>query len=647
MKITFILLVILCTLNTLIAQKSDEDLKLFFSDGEYFLAEEEYIDALYDYLELYNNGFADNANINYRIGICYLNIPGQKNMAISYLLKAVENTKMNNRESVYKEKKAPLDAHLYLGNAYRVNNDLAKAIESYEKYKELLPSSDKANIEYINKQIEACNIALKYLENPVPIQKINLGDIINNSASNYKAVISGDGNTLVYMNELPFYDAIYFSRLENGQWTEPENITPQIQSDGDQFVTSISYDGSRLYLTREDYFNSDIYISDYENGQWNKSRPLAKPVNSKYWESHASISKDSKTLYFTSNRRGGFGEMDIYKSVIDEEGDWDEPRNLGNAINSTLNEDTPFITEDGKSLFFSSQGHSSMGGYDIYVTSLGEDDEWTAPVNLGYPINTTDDDLFYYPWNNGQVAYLALLESDTYGKEDIYKLKLISEEPEEEIITEKIDTEEPDLSMEKKIIEEEIAEKVEEEVEAVEEKEVEIAEIVEEEVEKEIIEEVEEEVEIEEEPEIEIAEVKAVEFEVVPVYFNFDNSSLTEKGKTKLDKLASLLSNYPNLEAELHGHTDAIGPAEYNQRLSEKRALTAQKYLINKGIDNNRLKVTGLGETQFAAINKNADGSDNPEGRRLNRRVEYVLIGIDQNKILIKKVEIPENLRVK
>jgi tetratricopeptide (TPR) repeat protein len=134
MKLRLIILLILCSLKT-IAQESEEDLRLFFSDAEYFLAEEEYIDALYDYLELYNNGFADNANINYRIGICYLNIPGQKDKAIPYLKKAVENTKMNNRESVYKEKKAPLDAYLYLGNAYRVNNDLDKAIESYEKYK--------------------------------------------------------------------------------------------------------------------------------------------------------------------------------------------------------------------------------------------------------------------------------------------------------------------------------------------------------------------------------------------------------------------------------------------------------------------------------------------------------------------------------
>jgi outer membrane protein OmpA-like peptidoglycan-associated protein len=611
MRLTFIILLILCFFKSIIAQESDEDLRLYFSDAEFFLAEEEYVDALYDYLELYNNGFENNANINYRIGICYLNIPGQKDKAIPFLEKAIKNTKLNNRESVFREKKAPLDAYLYLGNAYRVNNTLNKAIESYNKYKELLPSTDRVNIEYVDKQIDACNVALEYLENPIDIQKTNLGELINNNASNYKAVISGDGNTLIYMNELPFYDAVYFSRFEDGKWTEPTNITSQIQSDGDQFVTSASFDGTQLYLTKEDNFNSDIYTSSYVNEQWAKSMPLSKPVNSKYWESHASISKDGKTLYFTSNRRGGLGEMDIYKSVLNEEGEWGNPKNLGSVVNTALNEDTPFITEDGKSLFFSSQGHSSMGGYDIYVTSIDDEGNWTDPVNLGYPINTTDDDLFYYPWNNGQVAYLALLEPDGYGKEDIYEIKPAAEEIPEEVITEKIDEgEKEDIALEKVTTEEE---------------------------------KIEEEVIKEEEP----AELKIIEFELSPVYFKFDSYELTEKGQIKLDKIASLLKDFTTIKSELQGHTDAKGPNEYNQKLSEKRALSVLNYLVNKGINVERMKTLGFGETQFVAINTNPDGSDNPEGRKYNRRVEFILIGVNQEQVRIKKTEIPENLQIK
>jgi len=632
MKQVFFLLLVLCSFKAIQAQKPDDVLRVYFTDAEFFITEEEYLDALYDYQELFNNGFNENANINYRIGICYLNIPGQKDKSIPYLLKAIENTKTNNRESEFKEEKAPLDAYLYLGNAYRINNNLEKAIELYEKYKELLPSSDDAIMEYINKQIQACNAAIKFMENPVDIKKTNLGNTVNTSSSDYKAVISGDGNTLIFMKELPFYDAIFFSRLENRQWTEPVNITPQIQSDGDQYVSSVSYDGTHLFLTKEDNFNSDIYISTYENGQWAKSTPLHKPINTKYWESHASISKDGRTLFFTSNRRGGHGATDIFKSVMDEEDEWSDPINLGSTINTTLNEDTPFITEDGSSLFFSSQGHNSMGGYDIFVSRLDGEGDWGIPENLGYPINTTDDDLFYYPWNNGQVAYVALFEKDSYGKEDIYTLKLASVAIAEEAIAEKIETAvDKGDSLRKVIIKEKIEEvPLDDKAAEVEEK---IAEVLKEEI-----------IEKEEEK---VPEPVIMEFELRPVYFKFDDYGLSEKGKIELDNVASLLANYKNLKAELNGHTDSKGPDEYNQKLSSKRALSALNYLVNKGINTDRLQAIGLGETKFAAINKNKDGSDNAEGRKLNRRVEFEITGIEKNNIIIKKIEIPEHLRIK
>ncbi|UCH15456.1 MAG: OmpA family protein, partial [Bacteroidales bacterium] len=335
-----------------------------------------------------------------------------------------------------------------------------------------------------------------------------------------------------------------------------------------------------------------------------------------------------KTLYFTSNRRGGFGEMDIYKSVLEQEGKWDNPENLGNVVNTALNEDTPFVTEDERSLYFSSQGHVSMGGYDIYVSGIDEEGNLAEPVNLGYPINTTDDDLFFYPWKNGKVAYTALLESDGYGKEDIYRITKAGEEIIEEIVTEEIEeVEEKDLILEKVPVEEQKVEEV-------------YVEITEEEEEEEIT---EEEIISEEEP----AEVIIVEFELSPVYFKFDSYELTESGRTKLDQIASLLTDYASVKAELHGHTDAKGPSEYNQRLSEKRASSALNYLVGKGINTARLKAKGFGETRFIAINNNPDGSDNPEGRKYNRRVEFILTGINQEQIRIKRTEIPMNLQIK
>ena len=611
------------------AQITEDVLKEYFLDAEFFLAQEEYIDALYDYTELYNNGFKDNANINYRIGICYLNIPGQKEKSIPYLLEAVKNTKNNNRDSEFRENKAPMDATLFLGNAYRVNNKLDQAIETYTKYKNILPSSDKEDITFVENQIAACKAAKVFMSHPVDLVKTNLGETINGNSSNFKAVISGNGKTILYMNELPFYDAVYYSTFKDGAWTKPVNITPQIQSDGDQYVSSVSYDGTTLYLTKEDNFNSDIYVSKLVDSLWQKSEPLNKKINTKYWESHASISKDGKTLYLSSNRKGSLGGMDIFKSVKDEDGDWGEPVDLGPTINTALNEDSPFITEDGKTLFFSSQGHQGMGGYDIYKSTLDSNGNWSKPINLGYPLNTTDDDLFYYPFENGKIGYMSLLEPGGYGKEDIYKVQILT----------------PGMAIEeeaKELAQEVPEEKVEEKVETLDT----IPETAE--MRKDTIVELKQPV-----PEEAVKEGQEVvptpkeEILLTPAYFAFDSYTLTSQAKEELAKIATLSKKYSGLTFELIGLTDAIGSAEYNKILSVKRAKAAKNYVLSLGVDPGKLVAVGYGETRFVAINSNPDGSDNPEGRKYNRRVEVQIKGPDLDKLDIKHKEIPENLRIK
>jgi outer membrane protein OmpA-like peptidoglycan-associated protein len=617
--------------------KEDDLLKEYFLDAEFFLAEEEYVDALYDYMELYNNGFNDNANINYRIGICYLNIPGQKEKSIPYFLESIKNLKNNNRDSEFREAKAPMDAYLYLGNAYRVNNMLDKAIEAYNKYKKMLPPSDKAGLDYINHEIEACNLAKEFMKNPVEIRKTNLGEPINGNSSNFKAVISGDGKTMLYMNELPFYDAVYYSVLKDGAWTEPLNITPQIQSDGDQYVTSVSYDGKTLYLTKEDNFNSDIYYSQLKDGVWQVSVPVSKKINTRYWESHASISRDGKTLYLASNRKGGFGGMDIYKSTLDEKGEWSQPENLGSDINTSLNDDTPFITEDGKHLYFSSQGHRNMGGYDIFESTLDENGHWSNPENLGYPINTTDDDLFYYPWNNGRVAYMSVFEADGFGKEDVYKIQIITPEllKEEmaEMVTEGVEEEKVTRQIEDES-QEAMAETVEQETAEIEKTE-------------EALEKPAEAKPAEAKPAEAIHAEEIKEIFLNPVYFAFDKYNLTAEARSKLDKIALLAREFPNLSFELIGLTDAIGPASYNKILSERRAHATRDYLLSAGVAQGRMVAVGYGETRFAAVNSNPDGTDNPEGRKYNRRVEIEIKGEDLKKIKINRPEVPEDLRIK
>jgi outer membrane protein OmpA-like peptidoglycan-associated protein/tetratricopeptide (TPR) repeat protein len=609
-------------------ERNQAELKEYFLDAEYFFAQEEYLDALYDYQELYNSGFKDNANINYRIGICYLNIPGQKDKSIEFLLKAVEHISQKYRESSFKQVNAPADAMLYLGNAYRVNNLLSKAIESYNKFKELSKSPEE--IKYTEQQITACQTAIRFMDNPLQIRFTNLGDSVNGNSSNFKAVISGDGKTLVYMTELPFYDAVYYSVYRNGAWSAPVNITPQIQSDGDQYASSISYDGTWLFLTKEDAFNSDIYQSRFIGGKWSRSEPVSgQNINTKFWESHASISRDGKTLYFTSNRKDGYGEMDIYKTRLQDNGQWGTPVNLGNVINTELNEDTPFISENDSLLYFSSQGFKNMGGYDIFVSRLNQSGQWTTPENVGYPINSTDDDLFYYPWHNARIGYVSLIRSEGYGKEDIYAVQPQSDKPLSKLIAELTEKQKP-VAPETVAIQVTPEEPVQEKPPAPEEEAVETKPVT------------------KEEPVVQKpVPLMPGEVNLVPVYFAFDDYKLTTTGKEALNRIVQLLRDYPSLTIKLIGNSDAKGSAEYNLRLSEKRALSALKYINEQGIEANRLRTIGLGETNFAAINSNPDGTDNPEGRRLNRRVEYEIIGTDNTFVIIRMPPIPDHLKIR
>lgn len=602
-SIYFSYILLVFSIFNALPQKKD-NLKDYFLDAEYFFAQEEYVDALENYMVLYQRGFKNNANINYRMGICYIHIPGQKHKAIPHLEFAITNVKNNNLDSKYKEEKAPLDAYLYLGIAYRINNKLDKAIETFKKYREMVSPNDLMTLKFIDKEIESCLNAREFMKNPISIKKTNLGRPINNSLSNFRAVVSGDGNTIVYMTKLPFYNGVFYSRKINNKWSEPINITAQLQSDGDQYVCHLSYDGSILLLTKEDAFNSDIYISRFENGQWTKSVPLPGKVNSRFWESHACLSYDGKILYFASNRTGSIGGTDIFMATYNEKTkEWDNIVNLGRPINTELNEDFPFITEDGKTLFFSSQGHKGMGGYDIFKSYLKDDGTWTNPENVGYPINTTDDNLFLFPYNNGNTFFVSLFEDEGFGQEDIYKIEIIIPEDIEKsfTISEHTDKQNDNIPETKKDTIKETT----------------------------------------------TTEVIKKELILRPIYFEFNSYVLDNEGKKVLDELIPILKELNTIKLKITGHTDSIGSDDYNIRLSTKRALAVKNYLIQNGISAERIKTEGCGEKNFVAINSNPDGSDNPEGRKYNRRAEIELHGKELELLIIIKPDIPENLRLK
>lgn len=416
---------ILLIFTPLFAQ-SKAEIKELFSEAESYFLFEEYNEALPIYRDLLRL-FPNNNKLNYRIGICYLNTPGQKELSINYLEKAITDINPKYKERSIKETGAPMDAYFYLGNAYRVNNKLEKAIETYTYFKENLDEK-VYEIHIVEHEIRTCHNAIKLQKTPLYISYTNLGGTINTRRSDILPVVSGDEQTLVYTQKLAFYDAVFFSEKVNGKWTNPINLTPDFHIDQDFYSSSLSYDGKTLYLYKNDDYDGNIYTSKYVEGRWQPVEKLNDNINTKYWESHACETKDGKTLYFTSNRKDGHGGLDIYKSVKDSLDQWGAAMNLGPNINTEYNEETPFISEDGKTLYFSSYGHFNIGGYDIFYSSLFENNEWSTPLNMGYPINTPDNDLFYQPVGKGNYAYYSMFSESGFGDMDIFRLAIYSAE---------------------------------------------------------------------------------------------------------------------------------------------------------------------------------------------------------------------------
>jgi hypothetical protein len=418
-------LLVILTSGELFAQ-SKAEIKNSFYDAESWILFEAYKDALPLYLQLLKS-YPDNSNFKYRIGQCYLNTPGEKDVAVRYLEEAVKNINPNYREGKFRESGAPYDALYYLANAYRINNQLDNALETYGIFKRNM-DTDVYDSAVVDLQIQSCRNAKELIGRPKFIRKYNLGNVINESLSEFNPVMSDNENLLVFSKSEAFYDALLYSVKNNGIWSAPQNLNEILQVDRDLFPASLSGDGKTLYLYSSADYDGIIYTTQFENNTWSPLVKLNYNINTKYWESHATISHDNNSLYFTSNRKGTYGGLDIYVSRRDSTGDWGPAVNLGPVINTPYNEESPFLSKDDKTLFFSSRGHFNMGGYDIFSSKLLSNGEWSAPVNAGYPLNSTDDDVFFKPAVESYKGYYAIDSPDGYGKQDIFQIEIFSDD---------------------------------------------------------------------------------------------------------------------------------------------------------------------------------------------------------------------------
>ena len=401
--------------------QENKQLQNTFLEAEYFFMNEDYPEAMNLYLQVYQEQ-SDNENLAFRIGVCCLNISGKKEMAVKYLESAVTNMSAKRKEGSLNQIAAPYDALYELARAYRVNYNFDKAREYFTKYKSTLLADDKENIDFIDHEIKICETAKELIEKPVSYTEENAGEIFNDEKPNFNPVISADGKTFAYMSSLKFYDAIMVSRMQNSKWTGPVNIFPDLQLDGDINISALSKDGNVLYLSKDDNFNSDIYTSSFKGNTWSAAIKLNKNINTKYWDTHAAVSEDGNQLIFASDRPGGFGGLDLYVSRK-VNGDWGPAINMGPVINTKFNEDRPFLGNHDKILIFSSQGHDNMGGYDLFISRKLNDGTWDKPANMGYPLNTPDDNSWFMPENDGKSGYIfEEKEKGGFGKNDIYRI---------------------------------------------------------------------------------------------------------------------------------------------------------------------------------------------------------------------------------
>lgn len=416
-----LIFIVFFAFNSVFSQKSSY-FKRAFVDAEYYLLYEEYRDALPLYQEIYK-AFPSNHNLAYRIGLCYLNIPNEKTKSLGYFEKALENITNNYQEGYFTETKAPREVYLYYGRALRLNGDYEKSLQALTSYKKTLNADEKNELRIVEKEIESIDFAQQMLKSPKNHIIQAVGRNVKTRFPEKNPLTDSSGNILIYTSVQRFYNAILISQKDTGFWGNPLNINSQLYADGVIHTVGLSSNGSILILSRNDNEASNLYYSTFDKSKnkWNPITKFPKEINSKGWENFGSLSSNGDTLYFSSNREGGFGGFDIYMSTKTALGEWTNPVNLGNKINTPFDEVAPFVSENSDKLFFSSKGHKTMGGFDLQYSNK-EGSAWGTPINLGYPLNTSDDDTFLFPIGDGNQGYFS--KSTIEGDEDIFHVKI-------------------------------------------------------------------------------------------------------------------------------------------------------------------------------------------------------------------------------
>ncbi len=530
--------------------------------------------------------------------------------------------------------------------------DAKKDFERFLKKPNINPDSK----ETAERNLDNCNFAIEAMKHPVPFNPKNMGEAINSNLDEYFPAITADDQTFIYTRnnrneQVALQEDFLVSKKVNGVWSPSVLIGNGINTSGNEGAPALSADGELLFFVacqdspdgsytggRKGFGSCDIFYSQKVGNAWSKPYNLGPNINTKNFESQPSFSADGKTLYFVSNRAGGFGGADIYFSTLREDGSWGIPVNIGNKINTPGKEESVFIHPDGKTLYFSSNGHVGMGGLDIYMSRKDEKGNWGAPVNLGYPINTFVDDNSLLINGNGDIAYFASNRPGGIGGLDMYQFELYEAARPSKInyVKGKVfdaKTKVP-LGAHFELIDLETSKTM-------------------------IISDANSgngeflvTLPIDKNYALNVSQPGYLFYsenfslkglsdnskpytldiplqpidtgnvvELKNIFFETAKFDLKPESKAELNKLVSFLILNKTMRIELSGHTDNVGDKKSNQLLSQNRAKSVYDYLILNGIDAKRLSFKGYGDTRPKVKN------DSDSNRALNRRTEFKVIG--------------------
>lgn len=416
------------------AQQAAKDFNSSFLEANHLMEEKFWNQSIEIWKEL-NTSNPQNANVSYKLGYCYLQTPNDKLKALPLLEYAASQPIQDNYDPYDpKEAKVPVDVIYYLGRTYHLDYQMDKAIGEYNRLLTKIPKKHRLYTA-AQREIEKCNNAKYQVANPKNFVISNVGGAVNTQANDYSPVISIDETALFFTSRRmradssnqfildattgEVYEDIYVSYKDiNGEWMPAELLN--INNDSHAATISTSPDGQELYIYYDFGGDGQIWKSTLIGETWSDPVKLEGDMNSDHWETHATVSPDGRTLFFASDRPNGQGGRDIYRCVKLPNDEWSKALNIGTNVNTEYDEDSPFLSADGKTLYFSSNGHDSMGGFDVFYSSLGEDGEWSTPVNIGYPVNTVDDDVFFVPTASGKRAYYSSFREEGFGLKDIY-----------------------------------------------------------------------------------------------------------------------------------------------------------------------------------------------------------------------------------